>query len=953
MNGVYDFFLSLRRKKRFKIISVLLFITGLMFLFYQFGNEFSVKNSQAQGVRGSAYDLWADTILGQPDFSEGTIKKKVAYKVNNPGGTLVDRSKNPDTLFVSDNANSRILGYSSIGTCTVSGAACTNDSECASLTCTPTVNKSASIVIGQPDYTRSACNGDSGYQNYPTFPMPSASTLCGMPPVQISPLEGGAFVSFDVDSTSRLYYPDWLNNRVLMYNDPFNEDSVADAVWGQDSLTAYQCNKGGANASSTSICFGNNTSYNPAFAMGVDIDSSGNLWVADVINNRVLRFPFDAGSGRPAGTADVVLGQQNFTTQTSGSGLNQMTYPVAVRVNSGGNVYVADSDNDRVLYFAAPITSGMSGVSWGSNFDYPAGIEIDPASGGIWVSDSQNHRILLWNSAGTIVNKVLYQDVWPNPTPGASCSSSVSVCYQDDSRGSIGITEDGDLIIASSSNNQDAVRFSAPIPTPLAGTRPPADFRLFYPPENHNYLSGDSMAGPYGVAIYNDQIFVSDTKRVLFWNGVSSLNDGQVADGVVGAADFNAESGNNFGRLKADNAGHLFVAHGNDIEVYNLPLTSGETPASIITVSTLQNLEAQTVNLNSGGDMVVGGLYPTPDGSHLWVAHNFSNRVVRIRNPLTSPVVDVILGQTTASGVSCNRGGSATLSTLCGPGAVALDKYENVYVADNSLEVTGNGRLLEYDSGNFPDANSSTIYATAADKVVISGRHIFEPAFDSQNKMVVGYNTYSYSNSNHSLDYFQDPLVDVSATGALEDFYSMPYSMTFDSSDNLYVTDINRWKVAIYLGPFTTAPITTPVVYGYGSAGAPICDGVAPPKIPNVLVEEGTYGDGIVTVKWYPTGGNYAHIRYSADQKTWQHALISTTNDGVEEIKDLKTGTYYFSVSNGDGCAFSAWSDSASVLSSSDARLPDSGSAWPTFGGLAIGLILIGLSYFLFKTKEG
>ena len=70
---------------------------------------------------------------------------------------------------------------------------------------------------------------------------------------------------------------------------------------------------------------------------GVEVDAANNLWVADSGNSRVLRFR--AGSK----TADLVLGQSSFTTADSGSGANQMNGCTGVRVHPvTGEVFVLD-----------------------------------------------------------------------------------------------------------------------------------------------------------------------------------------------------------------------------------------------------------------------------------------------------------------------------------------------------------------------------------------------------------------------------------------------------------------------------------------------------------------------------------------------------------------------------------------------------------------------------------
>ena len=76
----------------------------------------------------------------------------------------------------------------------------------------------------------------------------------------------------------------------------------------------------------------------------------------------------------------------------------------------------------------------------------------------------------------------------------------------------------------------------------------------------------------------------------------------------------------------------------------------------------------------------------------------------------------------------------------------------------------------------------------------------WEPAFDSTNRMVVGYNSYM---APRFVGYYDDPLgSSTTPTGFLNDLGSMPYAATFDENDNLYVADLNRNRVLIYWNPF-------------------------------------------------------------------------------------------------------------------------------------------------------
>ena len=99
----------------------------------------------------------------------------------------------------------------------------------------------------------------------------------------------------------------------------------------------------------------------------------------------------------------------------------------------------------------------------------------------------------------------------------------------------------------------------------------------------------------------------------------------------------------------------------------------------------------------------------------------------------------------------------------------------------------------------------------------------WEPAFDSANRMVVGYNAYG---SPRFVGVYDDPIgPDMLPTAYLYDFGSMPYAAAFDENDNLYVGDLNRGRVLIYRNPFDNAP----------SRAATSTHGASNPPLPEYL----------------------------------------------------------------------------------------------------------------------
>ena len=96
------------------------------------------------------------------------------------------------------------------------------------------------------------------------------------------------------------------------------------------------------------------------------VDRSGHhLYLSDSMNNRVLGW-HDISSFVNGEPADLVLGQPDFFSNlrnlNGGPNTNPVNYnaPAGVAVDSNGNLYVTDSQNDRVLEYNAPYAACAS-----------------------------------------------------------------------------------------------------------------------------------------------------------------------------------------------------------------------------------------------------------------------------------------------------------------------------------------------------------------------------------------------------------------------------------------------------------------------------------------------------------------------------------------------------------------------------------------------------------------
>ena len=142
---------------------------------------------------------------------------------------------------------------------------------------------------------------------------------------------------------------------------------------------------------------------------GICMDRAGNLYVCDLNNYRVQMFP----AGSDSGTNGITVAGGNGT----GTAANQLSSPIDVYVDSAGYIYVADLYNYRVLKFPPGSTSATNGVTIaGGNgigtalnqLDDPEGVYLDQA-GNIYVADGGNNRILMFppNSTSATMGTVV------------------------------------------------------------------------------------------------------------------------------------------------------------------------------------------------------------------------------------------------------------------------------------------------------------------------------------------------------------------------------------------------------------------------------------------------------------------------------------------------------------------------------------------------------------------
>jgi sugar lactone lactonase YvrE len=319
------------------------------------------------------------------------------------------------------------------------------------------------------------------------------------------------------------------------------------------------------------------------FAAAVD-PTSGKVFVAEYVNNRVLRFPALVSLGNGA-AAEAVLGQPDFATNDISTTTSRMRYPVAVAVDGAGRLWVADQGHNRVLRFDAAASKASGAAADGvlgqdtftnavpeanaDSLDSPTGVAVDGA-GRLFVADFNNHRVLRFDAAASKANGASADGVLGQPNfDSRTLATTQSGFYGPQS---VALDSAGRLWVVDK-NNSRIVRFDSAA-TKANGAA--ADAVLGQPTfdDRTERLAQDGMFGPIGVSVDAEgALWVADrgNHRLLCFADPAAKANGGLADGVLGQPSFTSGAAgtardrfNEPMGIAIDGAGNLLVAdYGN------------------------------------------------------------------------------------------------------------------------------------------------------------------------------------------------------------------------------------------------------------------------------------------------------------------------------------------------------------------------------------------------------
>ncbi len=486
-----------------------------------------------------------------------------------------------------------------------------------------------------------------------------------------------------LDSSNNLYVPDYQNSRVLFYP---SGSTTATRVYGQlGSFTTNTPNNGGISANSLEI---------PA---GLALDSSGNLYVADLGNNRVLFYPYGST------TAARVYGQGgSFTTSTANKGgvsANSLFGPAGVALDSSGNLYVVDFDNNRVLFYPSGSTTATrvygqggsfttntpnnGGISANSLFQ-STGVALD-SSGNLYVADAGNNRVLFYPSGSTTATRVYGQ--LGSFTTGTQNNGGISANSLDDPFG-VALDSSGNLYVGDTYNSR-VLFYPSGSTTATRAYGQGGSFTTGTP--NNGGISANSLNYPDGVALdSSSNLYVADllNNRVLAYPPTTT-------PGIYSPINGSTLTGNSVTFWWAGYPG----ATAYWLDVGKEPGGNNYYQSRSLSASTF----SQTVNsLPSDGSTVYATWYYLLNGN--WVSTEYSYTAFGAssqKGAITSPIPSTTL-----------TGSSVAFTWTAGAGATAYWIDAGSSAGGNQYFQSGNlGNVLTTTVSGLP-LNGSTVYVT-------------------------------------------------------------------------------------------------------------------------------------------------------------------------------------------------------------------------------------------------
>lgn len=483
-----------------------------------------------------------------------------------------------------------------------------------------------------------------------------------------------------IDTKGNIYIADSLNNAIRKVDTSGNLTTIAGSSKPCDGTTA--CGDGGPPKAAEL--------NDPE---GIAVDAAGNIYIADTGDNRIREIP--ARSGKIVAFAgnwsNPICTNPTSACGDGGSAVNASfgVGPVGIAVDHKGNVYIADTGDNRVRVvntstsvinaFAGngnqctPIygACGDTGSALTATMGPPRGLAVD-ASGNLYIADSKDNRIR-FVSSGTITTFAGIVGAHNHGFGGDGGSPTSALLAAPNGV----FVDSANNVYIADTGNQRIRKVAANVINTILGGGNGGDGAA---------ATAAQLANPFAVALDNGgNYYIADTAN----NRIRKVSNGTITT-VAGHGEANY-SGDNGPAVDAtlnapegvalDASGNIFIADSANRMVREVnsgtitPFAGNGLPCSPSTANCGDSGVAINANLTNPSTVAID-----------------SHGNVFIADPPTNRIREVVGGiiSTVAGTGNCGYkgdGGLATAAELCGPVGVTVDSSDDVYIADSSNNV--------------------------------------------------------------------------------------------------------------------------------------------------------------------------------------------------------------------------------------------------------------------------